>query len=169
MDYEIISLVNIHCIVWMFFCIHWQNQMISKDHFIQFTSSSRGSVLGNINLGAVFLDTLPQMYIRRTSSHGKNTLAILQLWCIYNADIFQEYQIHPKHPSPQQCMDTKWRHTIVSERERGQLKAFISVRFQPLVRSSVNSLVPPFSFFSQQFPPQNKLIRSSDFQRVRFA
>ena len=71
MDYEIISLVNIHCIVWMFFCIHWQNQMISKDHFIQFTSSSPGRVLGNINLGAVFLDTLPQMYIRRTSSRGK--------------------------------------------------------------------------------------------------
>ena len=40
------------------------------------------------------------------------------------------------------------------------MKAFISVRFQPLVRSFVNSLVPPFTFFSQQFLPQETTLAS---------
>ena len=34
---------------------------------------------------------------------------------------------------------------------RVQVEAFISVRFQPVARSFVNSLLPPLTFFSQQF------------------
>ena len=51
---------------------HYSNDTISRDHIIQYTPCSLGSVLGNIALGTVFLDTIPRMNIRPTSSHRKH-------------------------------------------------------------------------------------------------
>ena len=48
------------------------NAMTCRDHNIQYTPWSIGSVLGNTALGTVFLDTLPRANIRNTSSQGKH-------------------------------------------------------------------------------------------------
>ena len=48
------------------------SEMIFKDHIIQYTPCSLGSVQGNTSLGTVFLDTLPRGNNRNTSSRGKH-------------------------------------------------------------------------------------------------
>ena len=66
--------VNIHRTVWVYFLIFPRSRdgmlsdMIFKDHIIQFTPLSLGSVLENTALGTVFSDTLPIGNIRNTSS-----------------------------------------------------------------------------------------------------
>ena len=44
------------------------NDMIFRDHIIQFTPCSLGSVLGNTALGTALLDSLPGATMRNTSS-----------------------------------------------------------------------------------------------------
>ena len=70
--------VNIHRTVWVYFLIFPRSrdgilsEMIFKDHIIQYTPCSLGSVLENTALGTVFSDTLPIGNIRNTSSRGKH-------------------------------------------------------------------------------------------------
>ena len=67
-----------HYLYWFLHCqysLHCRDvfldiHMIIRDH-IQYTSCSLGCVLGNTPLGTVFLDTLPRMNIKHTSSRRK--------------------------------------------------------------------------------------------------
>ena len=73
--------VNIHRTVWVYFLIFPRSrdgilsEMIFKDHIIQYTPCSLGSVLENTALGTVFSDTLPIGNIRNTSSRGNILIA----------------------------------------------------------------------------------------------
>ena len=69
-----LSIFNIHRAVWMCSVATGPiaNDMIFRDHIIQYIPCSLGSVLGNIAQGTVFLDTLPRANITRS------TLTMLQ-------------------------------------------------------------------------------------------
>ena len=67
--------VNIHHNMGMYFLV-WStgmilHDMVNRDHIIQYTPCSLGSVFENITLGTVVIDTLPWANIRHTSFHGK--------------------------------------------------------------------------------------------------
>ena len=90
--------VNIHRTVWVYFLIFpgsrdgILSEMIFKDHIIQYTPCSLGSVQGNTSLGTVFLDTLPRGNIRNTSSRGKHLQCSSNDAEKHNVDICRQSQ-----------------------------------------------------------------------------
>ena len=92
--------VNIHRTVWVYFLIFpgsrdgILSEMIFKDHIIQYTPCSLGSVQGNTSLGTVFLDTLPRGNIRNTSSRGKHLQCSSNDADMHNVDICRQTKCH---------------------------------------------------------------------------
>ena len=90
--------VNIHRTVWVYFLIFPRSrdgilsEMIFKDHIIQYTPCSLGSVQGNTSLGTVFSDTLPIGNIRNTSSRGKHFQCSSNDAETLNVDIYWQSQ-----------------------------------------------------------------------------
>ena len=70
------------------------SEMIFKDHIIQYTPCSLGSVQGNTSLGTVFLDTLPRGNIRNTSSRGKHLKCSSNDADMHNVDICRQTKCH---------------------------------------------------------------------------
>ena len=109
---------NIYYTVWMYFLVLTENRddIEYRDHIVQCTPCSLGSVLGNIALGTVFLDTLPRANIRLIYFKSKpllmlapsvvtpqNQYFLLMLReCTYSRTLPQvgmHWKIHPPQPS----------------------------------------------------------------------
>ena len=73
-----LSIFNIHRTLGVYFLVFpgnrgtMVNEMVSRDHIIQYTPCTLMSVFENIALGTVFLDALSKVNIRHTSSQGKH-------------------------------------------------------------------------------------------------